>query len=93
MKTAVTRTRKGAPDVVYGKEYCISIEEALKAYTINAAWQIHKEKELGSLTVGKRADLVILSDNPLNVEPFKLGDIKVVGTYLDGKRNSLRARK
>ncbi|XP_031563238.1 uncharacterized protein LOC116298816 [Actinia tenebrosa] len=89
MKTAVTRTRKGEPNVVYGEEYCVPIEEALKAYTINAAWQIHKDKELGSLTVGKQADLVILSDNPLKVDVFKLGDIKVVNTYLDGQSNKL----
>ncbi|KAK3707607.1 hypothetical protein QZH41_017863, partial [Actinostola sp. cb2023] len=44
MKTAITRTRRGDPSTVYGKEYRVSIEEALKAYTINAAWQIHKEK-------------------------------------------------
>jgi predicted amidohydrolase YtcJ len=89
MKVAVTRTRRGVPDVVYGKEYCISIEEALKAYTINAAWQLHKEKELGSLTVGKRADLVILSDNPLNVDAFNLEDIKVIDTFLDGCSNGI----
>lgn len=93
MMTAVTRTRKGAPKVVYGKEYCVSIQDALKAYTINAAWQIHKERELGSLTVGKKADLVILSENPLKVDPFKLVDIKVIETYLDGSCNNVKQRK
>ncbi|KAK3732877.1 hypothetical protein QZH41_018667, partial [Actinostola sp. cb2023] len=93
MKTAITRTRRGDPSTVYGEEYRVTIEEALKAYTINAAWQIHKEKELGNLAVGKRADLVILSDNPLKVDPFKLTDIKVMDTYLDGCSNGLTVRK
>ena len=71
----------------------MTIKEALKAYTIDAAWQIHKEQELGSLTVGKRADLVVLSENPLKVDPFKLLEIKVLDTYLDGRSNGLTERK
>ena len=91
LMTAVTRTERYKPDKVYGPEYCIKMEEALKGYTINAARQIHVEDELGSLAVGKRADMVILSEDPVKVaevDPMKIVDIKVVDTYLNGRSNS-----
>lgn len=45
----------------------VSIHEAMKAVTIDAAWQIHKDDILGSLTKNKKADLLILSKNPYEV--------------------------
>lgn len=64
LKTAVTRTQRDDKETVYGPEYSVSTHEALKAYTINAAWQIHRDDDLGSLEVNKKADLPILSENP-----------------------------
>ena len=89
MKTAITRTCRDNPDHPYGPEYRVSIHETLKAYTINAAWQLHIEQQVGSITVGKKADLVILSDNPYHKDPFQLEDIKVVETFLEGRRNGI----
>ncbi|KAJ8034347.1 hypothetical protein HOLleu_21139 [Holothuria leucospilota] len=85
MKTAVTRCTRDDPNTPYGPEYRVSIHEALKAYTTNAAWQLHREKDLGSITVGKKADLVVLSKNPYDVDPFELESIKVIDTYLEGR--------
>ena len=85
MKTAVTRTQRDDSQTVYGPEYRVSIDEAVKAYTINAAWQLHKDDLLGSLTENKKADLVILSHNPYKVDPFQLEDIQVIDTFLDGR--------
>ena len=70
---------------VLGPEYRVSVEDALKAYTIHAAWQLKRENDLGSLEVGKVADFVLLSKNPLNVEPEDLTSVKVLGTYLGGR--------
>ena len=67
LKTAVTRTHRDDKDTIYGPEYCVPIHEALKAVTIDAAWQIHKDDTLGSLMENKIADLLILSKNPLEV--------------------------
>jgi predicted amidohydrolase YtcJ len=67
------------------KYFTISI--SFPAYTINAAWQLHAEKDLGSLTVGKQADLLILGENPYNVDPLKLGNIPVLGTFVAGRIN------
>ena len=85
MKTAVIRTQRDDNQTVYGPQYRVSIDEALKAYTINAAWQLHKDDKLGSLTENKKADLVILSHNPYKVDPLQLEDIQVIDTFLDGR--------
>ncbi|XP_072036010.1 putative amidohydrolase YtcJ [Amphiura filiformis] len=89
MKTAITRTQRDDPTTVYGPEYCATIDEVLKSYTINAAWQLHLDNQLGSITVGKQADLVVLTENPYHVDPFKLEDIKVVETFLSGRRSNI----
>ena len=93
MKTAITRTQMGHPDTVYGPEYCISIEDAIKAYTIWPAHQLFMESKIGSLEVGKFADLVILSTNPYEVDPMKLDtDVRVVETYIGGHCNNINKR-
>ena len=70
---------------VIGEEQRISPLDALRAYTINAAYQNHEENEKGSLEAGKLADLVILSENPLTCPSEKIKDIKVLETIVDGK--------
>ena len=87
MRTAITPTQGiGDPDnSIYGKEYCISIEETIKAYTTGLAYQLFKEKEIGCLEVGKFTDLVILSTNPFKVDPMTLDtDVEVVETSIGG---------
>ena len=63
----------------------ITVSLALKAVTINAAYQYFEENEKGSLRAGKRADLVILSANPLTVAPDDLRSIEVLETIKDGE--------
>ena len=93
MKVAITRSQGvGNPDhTVYGKQYGISVDEALKAYTIGPAYQLFRENEIGSLEVGKYADLVILSTNPYKVDAMKFdtGVIQVVETYIGGRCNHI----
>ena len=67
VKTAVTRTQRYDKEKVYGPEYCVTIHEAMKAVTIDAAWQLQKDDCLGSLKEGKKADLIVVSDNPYKV--------------------------
>ncbi len=87
MQTCVTRRMWKDPEHQLGPQYASTIDEALKAYTINAAWQLKREKELGSLEVGKLADLVVLSANPKLVHPEKLHNtIQVLETYVGGER-------
>ena len=80
---AVNRvTRSG---VVLGSEQRISVMDALRASTINAAYQYFEENQKGTIEVGKLADLVVLSASPLEVEPMALKDIKVLETFKEGR--------
>ena len=58
---------------------------ALKAVTLDAAYSLRLENEVGSITPGKLANLTILGDNPLTVDPAKLKDIAVWGTVQEGR--------
>ncbi|XP_038048608.1 putative amidohydrolase YtcJ [Patiria miniata] len=89
MKTAITRCTRDDPTTPYGPEYRVTIHEALKSYTVNAAWQLHLDQTVGSIKVGKKADLVVLSANPYHVDPFDLEKIRVIETFVDGRRNNL----
>ena len=68
-----------------GPEQCIAPLEAIKALTINAAYQYREEQQKGSLEPGKLADLIILTDNLLKVETLKIKDLKVVETIKESK--------
>jgi len=81
--TTNRQTRSGK---VLGEEQRISVRDALLAITRNAAWQYFEEDSKGSLETGKRADLVLLSENPLNMKPEDLLRLKVLGTWSRGIR-------
>ena len=83
MWSAVTRISRDG--VVIGPDQRITPLEALKAITINAAYQYSEDGSKGSLEPGKLADLVILDKNPLTVDPMTIKNIKVVETIKDGK--------
>lgn len=78
-------SRKSRSGVVIGKEQKISMMEALKSLTIYAAYQYGEEAKKGSLEVGKLADFVVLSANPLTIDEDRIMDLKVVETIKDGK--------
>ena len=59
--------------------------DALKALTLHAAYQYREEDIKGSLEVGKLADMVILSDNPLKIDPMQIKDIEIMATYKEGQ--------
>ncbi len=81
--TAVNmKTRSGE---IIGPDQRITVLEALKGITINAAYQYFEEDSKGSITPGKRADLVILDRNPLEIDPDELKDLKVLETIKDGR--------
>ena len=72
-----------------GEAEKITVEQALFAVTLGAAYTLKLDTELGSIECGKRADFTILEDDPLNVDPLMLKDIKVWGTVIDGHVNSV----
>jgi predicted amidohydrolase YtcJ len=68
-----------------GDEQKITREEALRIYTNNGAYMLQQEDRLGSLEVGKYADLVVLRDDYLTVPEDKIRDVKVLLTMVGGK--------
>lgn len=70
---------------IIGEDQKISVYEALKAITINGAYQYFEECEKGSLAIGKRADMVILNQCPLDINPMDLKNIQIVETIKAGE--------
>lgn len=70
---------------VSGPKECVTLEEAIRMYTINGAWQDHMEDIKGSIEVGKLADFCILGEDILTIDPHKICDIPVLMTIVGGK--------
>jgi predicted amidohydrolase YtcJ len=85
MQAATTR-RVGRSGRVLGPENRITPAEAVRAQTIDAAWQLFMEDRVGSISPGKYADLVVLDANPLEADPERLGELQVLATYLAGRQ-------
>ena len=82
IQTAVER--KTLTGNILGDGEQITVIDAIKALTINAAWQINMENKIGSLEKGKYADFIVLDKNPLITETNKLSTIKCLKTYING---------
>jgi predicted amidohydrolase YtcJ len=76
------RTDTGAP---FNAAEAVTAEEALRAYTWGSAYASHQEGVKGSVSVGKLADLVVLSDDPTAVSPGDIAGIEVVATFVEGR--------
>ena len=83
---AVTRkTLSGQPEGGWFPQEKITIEEAIRAYTLNTAFAGFEDDIKGSLEVGKLADYVILSDNLLTMDPDGIKDVSVLMTVVGGR--------
>ena len=71
---------------VLGPNERISVDDAIRAVTIDAAYQMMSDDKIGSLEVGKLADFVVLEKNPRATPAEQIGDIKVLQTWVGGKR-------
>ncbi|MFE4616658.1 amidohydrolase [Streptomyces sp. NPDC056747] len=69
-----------------GPAEAVTVDEALHAYTTAGAYACRWDDTAGSLSPGKRADLVVLGDDPHRVDPARIGGIEIVATYVDGRR-------
>jgi predicted amidohydrolase YtcJ len=76
------RTETGVP---FNPAEAITAAEALRAYTTGSAYASHQEGTKGSVTPGKLADLVILSEDPTAVDPARIGGLQVLATLVDGR--------
>ncbi|PSV28238.1 amidohydrolase [Photobacterium sp. GB-27] len=82
---SATVNRRSRTGDIIGPTERVSPLIGLKAMTIWPAYQHFEEDKKGSIEVGKEADFVILSDNPLKIDPLKIEDIKIQATINDGK--------
>ncbi len=85
VEDAVTRIMAETGEVLNPAE-CIGVEQALRAVTIDAAWQCRADDITGSIEVGKYADLVILEDDPTAIDPTSIAAVAVSETRLAGSR-------
>jgi predicted amidohydrolase YtcJ len=83
---AVTRQREdGTPASGWYPEQRVTVEEAVRAYTLTPAVAHGRQRDLGSVSVGKYADLAVLSEDLFSVDPARIAGVKVDMTVFDGK--------
>lgn len=82
IQTAIERQTKTKDTIAFNEK--VTLTQALKAMTINAAWQINMENKIGSLEKGKYADFIILDKNPYKTPINELENIKCLQTYING---------
>ncbi len=78
-------TRRGMSGQVYGPDEAITMEEAIRAYTLLGAYLNREEAVKGSLEPGKYADMIVLSDDLLTIDPEQIMAVTVEQTYLNGE--------
>jgi len=82
---SVAATRTAPSGRVLGPEQLITVEQAIRAQTIDAAWQLFSDDVIGSLEVGKYADFVVLSEDPRTVTAEDIAGLEVRATYVAGR--------
>jgi predicted amidohydrolase YtcJ len=83
---AVTRaTLDGKNPGGWFPEQKLTVPETVEAYTMGSAYAEFQDKEKGSITPGKLADIVILGDDIFKIDPVKIRDVKVLKTIVGGK--------
>jgi predicted amidohydrolase YtcJ len=90
IESSVTRERAqlepGALPGVLGESQRLPVAEALRAYTAESAYQLHREKDFGTLAPGLLADFVVLDANPLAIAPADISELRVLETWMAGQR-------
>jgi urease alpha subunit len=83
---AVTRTTlDGKNPSGWFPEQKLTVPETIEAYTMGSAYAEFQEKEKGSITPGKLADMVLLSDDIFSIDPATIREVKVLKTIVGGK--------
>ena len=85
MQKGVLRQLPGRPDTLHGAAERVTIEQMIEATTLNEAYQLKCDDRLGSITVGKEADLVVLGTDITACEPEHIQDSPVLATMVGGE--------
>jgi predicted amidohydrolase YtcJ len=86
IRVAVARDLWKEPGTILAPHERVSVEAAIRSVTRNAAWACHSEREIGSLDPGKLADLVVLEQDPRQVEATTISNIGISETWMNGDR-------
>lgn len=78
-------TRKTASGTIRGPEEALTLDQALRAVTVDAAWSLRMDHEIGTIAAGKKADFTVLDEDPYEVSPDQVKDIRVWGTVFEGQ--------
>ena len=78
-------TRRTADGAQLAESERLTLDQALRAITVDAAFMLGLENEIGSVTSGKRADFTVLAEDPYATDPDSLADIPIWGTIFEGK--------
>ncbi|HJN93605.1 MAG TPA: amidohydrolase [Dehalococcoidia bacterium] len=82
VQTAVTR--ESTSGRIHGPEQRVSLDRALRAVTIDAAWSLRMDREIGSIAAGKSADFTVLDADPFEVAPSEIGALPIRATVFEG---------
>ncbi len=63
----------------------ITVAQAIEAYTVNSAYQLYREDEVGTLAVGKKADLVVFGENLFEISPIEIDSVEITATIFNGE--------
>jgi predicted amidohydrolase YtcJ len=85
IETAITRQNPGGSARTFGAGQAITLEQAIRMFTINAATRLGLDKDLGTIEAGKRADFIVIDKNPFRIPATDIHTIKVQKTYIDGE--------
>ena len=86
IEALVTRERPGGSEDSFGKEQAITVEQAIRMFTVNAAKHMGNTGRLGSIEPGKLADLVVIDRDPYEIPVTELHRIRVMHTLINGRR-------
>jgi predicted amidohydrolase YtcJ len=87
IETLVTRRQPGETQGPgFGPAEAITLQEAIRLFTVNAARQTGSIRTLGSIARGKSADLIVLDRNPLRIPLTQVHEVKVLQTYIEGEK-------
>lgn len=84
MSIAMTRSNPGEQESLPPESERLTLEQAIRAYTIDAAYMLRWEDIIGSLEVGKRADLIVLDRNPFEITADEIAETNVLATMMNG---------
>ena len=63
----------------------VTVKDMIQAYTMNNAYQMEREDEIGSLKAGKKADIIVVDSDPFKADPVRIDEVKLLTTYFNGK--------